>query len=121
VTDESKIFAFPLETVPTHQLSNYLKDYCDKNDVEGFAVGIPKRTDNTDTHSTPHVEGFIRRLEKLFPAKSVYRVDERFTSSIAKQSLIDSGVKKSERRDKSLVDKVSATLILQSWIEGNDR
>ena len=121
VTDEQQNFAFPLDTVATNLLHEFLQDYCSKNEVDGFVVGLPLRNNNTATHSTPHIEGFVKRLLKQFPQKSVYRIDERFTSVIAKRTLVDAGLKKSRRQDKSLVDKVSATIILQSWIESQSR
>lgn len=119
VTDDTRNFAFGLTTVYTTSLMEYLTDYCRNNDVEAFVVGVPVTLTNLPTDATPHVEGFIRRLTKAYPAKAIHRMDERFTSSIASQSLIDSGVKKKGRQNKGLVDMVSATIILQSWIEKN--
>jgi putative Holliday junction resolvase len=120
ISDETKTFAFGLTTVLTQQLHHFLTEYCSENAIEAFVVGIPKRLNNLPTDASPHVEGFIRRLNKEFPGKDVYRVDERFTSSMAAQAIIDSGVKKKGRQDKALVDMVSATIILQSWMESRD-
>jgi putative Holliday junction resolvase len=120
ISDDTKTFAFGLTTVPTQTLHQFITDYCAIHPIDGFVVGIPRRLNNLPSQSTPHVEGFIRRLIKLFPEKQVYRVDERFTSSMATQSIIDSGVKKKGRQDKNLVDMVSAIIILQSWIESRD-
>lgn len=120
ISDETKTFAFGLTTVSTQQLQVFLRNYCSENDIEAFVVGVPKRLNNQPTDASPHVEGFIRRLSKEFPGKQVFSVDERFTSSMAAQSIIDSGVKKKGRQDKALVDMVSATIILQSWIENKD-
>ena len=117
VTDEMKAFAFGLTTVPTQELNAYLVKYTSENEVDGFVVGEPKQMNNLPSESSPHVEGFIRRLKKDYPGKEIFRMDERFTSSMASQAIIDSGVKKKGRRDKGMVDMVSATIILQSWIE----
>jgi putative holliday junction resolvase len=117
VSDESQVFAFGLDTVPTKDIFRFLSDYVAKNPVEGFVIGEPKRMNNTITDATPAIEAFIKKLKKEFPACAIYRMDERFTSSLAKQSIIDSGVKKKGRMNKGLVDMVSATIILQSWIE----
>lgn len=119
VTDENHLIAFGLTTVETTKLQAYLEKYCSENVVDAFVVGMPKKLDSSPTDASPHVEGFVKRLVKAFPGKPVYRVDERFTSSIAKQSIIDSGIKKKGRSDKALVDMVSATIILQSWLEGS--
>lgn len=121
ISDDTKTFAFGLTTVATAQLQVFLSEYCASNDIEAFVVGIPTRLNNQPTHATPHVEGFIRRLSKEYPGKVIYWMDERFTSSMAAQAIIDSGVKKKGRQDKSLVDMVSATIILQSWIESKGR
>jgi putative Holliday junction resolvase len=116
ISDESQTFAFALDTIPTIALSEFLMKYLKENAVDAFVVGEPKNMNNTSTDATPHIEGFIRRLRKEFPDQKIYRIDERFTSSLAKDAIIQSGMKKSDRKDKSLVDKVSATIILQSWI-----
>lgn len=117
VSDETQTFAFGLDTVPTKDIFRFITEYITHNAVEGFIVGEPKRMNNMATDATLPIEAFIRKLKKEFPAYSVYRMDERFTSSMARQSIIDSGVKKKGRADKGLVDMVSATIILQSWIE----
>ena len=116
VTDETQTFAFGLTTVATKDIFKFLSDYVKNHPVEGFVVGEPKRMNNTATDATVHVEAFIKKLNKEFPSLAIYRMDERFTSAMAKQSIIDSGVKKKGRADKELVDMVSATIILQSWI-----
>ena len=121
VSDETQTFAFALETVSTHELEMFLKKYCNENPVDAFVVGEPRDMRNIPADATPHIEGFVRRLNNLFPDFKVYRIDERFTSSIAMRSIIDSGVKKKGRREKGLVDQVSATIILQSWIEQQNR
>jgi putative holliday junction resolvase len=116
-TDEEQKFAFALTTVPTHRLHEYLKAWVAENNVAGFVVGEPKQMNNKASESAVHVEAFIRKLKKDYPEIPVFRMDERFTSSMASKSILDSGIKKKQRRDKSLVDMVSATIILQSWIE----
>jgi putative holliday junction resolvase len=117
VTDESETFAFGLDTVTTHDLERYLKNYAQTNSISGFVVGEPRDMQNQPTHATSHIEGFIKRLLKIFPGIPVYRMDERFTSKMASRSILESGIKKMARRDKALVDMVSATIILQSWLE----
>lgn len=116
VTDETQT-SFALTTVPTHELSTYLKQYIPENKVEGIVIGEPKTMLNEPTHATKYVESFVKQLLKQFPGLPLYRMDERFTSKIASQTILDSGIKKMERRNKSLVDMVSATIILQSWLK----
>lgn len=117
VTDENQQFAFALETVPTGTVFTYLEKYFSQHPVDAIVVGEPRRLDNTPTDSTPAVEAFIRGLQRRFPAMPVHRMDERFTSGMAKQAIIDSGVARKDRRDKSMVDMVSAAIILQSWLQ----
>jgi putative holliday junction resolvase len=117
VTDPLQIIATALETVRTHELLDYLKKYTAREEVEAFVIGMPTRLDSTDTHNTQPVRTFIKRLESTFPDIPVYAHDERFTSSIALQAMITGGSKKSERREKGNLDKVSATIILQSFME----
>jgi len=116
-TDPLKIIATALDTVRSFEVINYLKKYAEKEAIEAFVVGMPKKLDNTDTNNTAHVVGFIRQLKKAFPDINVFEHDERFTSKIALQSMIMSGTSKSDRRDKANIDKVSATIILQSFLE----
>jgi len=120
VSDETQTFAFALDTVATHDLNEYLVKYISEHQIEAIVVGEPRRLNNLPTDATPHIDGFVRRLGKEFPSLNIYRIDERFTSSMAQQAIIDSGVKKKERKDKSLIDKVSATIILQSWMQKRD-
>jgi len=116
-TDPLQIIASPLETVLTLQLMGFLTDYVRREDVEAFVVGQPKQTDNTPSQIAPHVEGFVKRLQIQFPNTPVYRVDERFTSIMAQQTLVAGGMKKKDRQIKANVDKVSAAIILQSYME----
>lgn len=117
VSDPLMIFASPLETVPTANIINYLKTYTSKEEVEKFVVGYPVNMDNRPSEAAQYVDGFLKQLKKAFPQIPVILEDERFTSVLAFQSLIDSGVKKMDRRDKEAVDKVSAALILQTFMD----
>ena len=119
VTDELKIIATSLATVPAANTIIYLKDYTGKNAVECFVVGEPKKMDNTPSESAKYIEPFIRRLKSEFPGIPVERMDERFTSKIATQAIRDSGINRKSRRDKSRIDSISAVLILQSFMEQN--
>ncbi|HPS63007.1 MAG TPA: Holliday junction resolvase RuvX, partial [Bacteroidales bacterium] len=117
VTDELKIIATGLETVPTADLPAFLVSYVRENEVERFVVGEPKQMDNTPSESEVFIVPFLKKLRALFPDIPVERVDERFTSMLATRAIRDAGMKKKDRQDKALVDKVSATLILQSYME----
>ena len=117
VSDPLMIFASPLETVPTANIINYLKTYTSKEEVEKFVVGYPVNMDNRPSEAAQYVDIFLKQLRKAFPQIPVELEDERFTSVLAFQSLIDSGVKKMGRRDKGAVDKVSAALILQTYMD----
>lgn len=116
VTDELQIIASGLTTVNTKELLQFLKDYTQKEQVELFLVGEPKQMDNTASESEIHILPFIMKLQKMFPNIPVQRVDERFTSKMAFQTMIDSGLKKKQRKNKALIDEISATLILQSYL-----
>ena len=117
VTDPSQIIASPLETVPTHDVVPFLKKYQSTEAIESIVIGMPKNLQNRDTDSTPYVRTFITLLKKEFEGLDIHEVDERFTSKIAFDAMIAGGMKKSERRKKENVDKLSATLILQSYLE----
>ena len=117
VTDELQIIATPLGTVPSGQTIQFLKDFVDKNAVDCFVVGEPRQMNNQSSQSAKYIEPFVRLLKKEFKDIPVERVDERFTSMIATQAIFDAGMKKKDRQDKSLVDTVSAVLILQSFME----
>ena len=117
VTDNSKIIATALTTLPVKEVIDYLKDYMKKEEVECIVIGKPTNLDNTDSDIEKNIQSFIVDLKKNFPAMKIERMDERFTSKMAQRTIIDAGIKKMERRDKSLVDKVSATIILQSYLE----
>ena len=117
VTDTSRIIASALETVPTHILEEYLLKYCTENEVEKFIVGMPVQMDNTPSEAVKYIEPVLNRLKKVFKEMDFILADERFTSKMAFQTMIDVGIKKEKRKDKTTVDKISATLILQSYLE----
>lgn len=116
VTDELQIIASGLTTVLTKELLSFLKDYFNKESVELILVGEPKQMDNTPSESEQLISNFLVKLEKKFPNIPIKRVDERFTSKMAFKTMIDSGLKKNQRKNKALVDEISATLILQSYL-----
>jgi len=116
VTDELQIIASGLTTVNTTDLLSFLKEYTSKEKVDLFIVGQPKQMDNSDSESEALMIPFIKKIEKLFPQIPMKRIDERFTSKMAFQTMIDSGMKKKQRRNKAMVDEISATIILQSYL-----
>ncbi len=116
VTDELQIIASGLTTVNTDELLSFLKTYISKNKVELFLIGKPKQMNNTDSESEILILPFLKNLEKQIPQIPILRVDERFTSKMAFQTMIDGGLNKKQRRNKALVDEISATIILQSYL-----
>jgi putative Holliday junction resolvase len=116
VTDELQLIASGLTTVPSRELLDFLKMYVKNEKVEMFLVGLPKQLNNSVSESEPLILKFITNLGNTFPHIPIKRVDERFTSKIAFQTMIDSGLKKKQRQNKSLVDEISATIILQSYL-----
>ncbi len=117
VTDELKIIATALTTVHSKDVILFLKDYTKKENVDRFVVGDPRQMNNEESESQTYIKPFIKLLKKEFPAIPIVLVDERFTSKMAKQTIFDAGLKKKARQCKALVDKVSATIILQSHLE----
>ena len=117
VTDENRIIATALETVRTADIIPFLKGYILRERVDFVVVGEPKQMNNTPSQAFKFVEPFIRLLTKTFPGMPVERMDERFTSKMAFQAMIDGGLKKEERQRKELVDSISATILLQSYLE----
>ena len=115
-TDDLKIIASPLITVHSKDVIQFIKDYINKYDVESIVIGHPKNLDSTDTDATKLVNDFVTHLKKKIPALNIIMEDERFTSKMASQSMIAGGIKKSKRREKGNLDKVSAALILQSYL-----
>lgn len=116
VTDPLQLIASGLTTVPTTQLLEFLKNYIQNEPVELIVVGEPKQMDNTPSESEQFILTFLEKLKTALPNIPVKRVDERFTSKMAFKTMIDSGLKKSKRQNKALVDEISATLILQSFL-----
>jgi putative holliday junction resolvase len=117
VTDELKIIATGLTTVKSMDVLAFLKDYTTKNAVDCFVVGEPKQMNNTASESSVFIEPFVKALKAVFPDIPVERADERFTSLLATRTIREAGLKKKDRQDKALVDTVSATIILQSYME----
>ena len=116
VTDELQIIASGLTTVVTKDLLAFLKDYISNEQVELFLVGQPKQMDNTPSESEALIVPFLNKLQIEFPKIPMLRIDERFTSKMAFQTMIDSGLNKNKRKNKALIDEISATLILQSYL-----
>lgn len=116
MTDELQIIASPLTTVDSAGLMVFLKDLLLKNKVDTIVLGEPKRLNNEDTHITQNVYLLKEALEKEFPLQKIELVDERFTSKMAMQSMIDGGLKKKQRQEKGALDSISATIILQSYM-----
>jgi putative holliday junction resolvase len=121
VTDPLRIIATALDTVETKELVTYLKQYLAKEAVEGFVIGMPANMDGSDTHGTGGVVNFIKELKTHFPQQWVETVDERFTSRMAQQVLNESGKGRMARREKGQLDRISATIILQGWMQGGGR
>ncbi|MDP4261520.1 MAG: Holliday junction resolvase RuvX [Bacteroidota bacterium] len=119
VTDPLQIIATGLTTVESGQLIPFLKDYFSKEQVELIIMGEPKNMDDSDTHATPLVEKCIKELQKNFPNIPVKKVDERFTSKMASQAMIDMGMKKKQRRNKALIDEIAATILLQDYLRAS--
>jgi len=116
VTDPLKIIATALVTVQTKELVDYLKKYFKQEAVELILIGDPKNWDESDTHATPLVNAFIKRLQKEFPAIPVQRVDERYSSRMASQAMVLMGMKKKERQKKGNVDQIAAAIMLQEYL-----
>ena len=116
VTDPLQIIATGLTTVESKQLIPFLKDYFAREEVELIIIGEPKNWDDTDTHATPLVEKIIKQLEKNFPKIPIKKVDERYTSKMAKDAMLEMGLKKMQRRNKKLVDEIAATILLQEYM-----
>jgi putative Holliday junction resolvase len=117
VSDPAGIIAQGLTTVAAHELWDFIKDYLQQEEVEEFVVGYPVTLRNEPSESLRWINPVIKKLEKSYPEIKITQVDERFTSALAQQAILAGGVKKEKRRDKALVDKVSATIILQSYME----
>lgn len=118
VTDPVRIIATALTTVETPSLLPYIKDYCAREEVDIFVVGEAKHMDNTPSESMKLIEPFVAALREAFPNKEIARIDERFTSKMAFQTMIDSGLKKKDRRNKGTIDQIAATIMLQDYMRG---
>ena len=117
VTDPMQIFASPLNTVSPKEFDNFIEGYLKTEDVDAFVIGYPVQMNNQPSESVKYINPFIKKLKKSFPERHIHLVDERFTSQMALRTMIDGGVKKRDRRDKSMVDKISASIILQSFLD----
>ncbi len=116
VTDEFQIIASGLATIPTKELIPYLENYFKIENVELVLVGEPKQMDNTASNNEVPIQEFLKKFQERFPTMEMKRVDERFTSKMAVRTMIDSGLKKKKRQNKALLDEISATIILQSYL-----
>jgi putative Holliday junction resolvase len=116
VTDELQIIASGLTTVPSETIITFLKDYFSKEKVSKVIIGEPKQMNGEPSESTPIIEKFILQFKVQFPEMKIERVDERFTSKMAFQTMIDSGLKKKQRKNKGLVDEIAATILLQDYL-----
>lgn len=117
VSDNLKIIATGLATVPTHTLFDYLKSYMEKETIECIVVGMPKQMNNEYSENMKHIRPFVEKLKAKYPNLQVIYYDERFTSVMAHQAMLDGGLKKKDRQNKALVDEISAVIILQSYME----
>lgn len=117
VTDPLKIIASGLTGLHTKDLESFLTDYFGKEEVELVIIGHPTNLDDSDTHATPLVQAFINRFKKIFPQIPIVKVDERYTSKLAVESMVQSGMKKKDRQNKNLVDEIAATIMLQEFLK----
>lgn len=117
VTDPLQIISTGLTTVETQTLKTFIKTYSSENEVDKYVIGLPRQMSGEFSESYKYIKPFGEWLKKEYPDKEIIFVDERFTSKLAMRAMIEGGVKKSDRRDKALIDKVSATIILQSYLE----
>lgn len=117
VTDPLRIIATGLTTVPTHTLLNYLESYFQREQVGIVVLGLPKQLDDTPSENASHVKTFAQKFAQKFPNIPLEYYDERFTSVLAQRAILDSGLKRKDRQNKALVDEISATIILQSYLE----
>ena len=117
ITDELRLIASGLTTVSTHNIIDFLSDYLKKEKVSEIVVGEPKQMNNTPSESEVFIKPFVEKISTLFPEVQIHRHDERFTSKMAFQTMLDSGLTKKQRRNKALVDEISATIILQDFLK----
>jgi putative holliday junction resolvase len=117
VTDPLQIFASPLKTINVQEFDIFIKDYLKTEQVDAFVVGYPVQMNNEPSESVKYIDPFLRTLRKKFPGKPVHLADERFSSKIAFRTMIDGGLNKKARQNKSTIDKISASIILQSYLD----
>ena len=117
VTDPMQIFASPLVTIKPEDFDNFIEGYLKTEEVDAFVIGYPVQMNNQPSESVRYINPFIKKLKKTFPDKHLHLVDERFTSQMALRTMIDGGVKRKDRKDKSMVDKISASIILRSFLD----
>ncbi len=117
VTDPMQIIATGLAGIATNILEQFLKDYFVKEQVGKVIIGYPTNLDDSNTHATPLVQAFINRFVKVFPAIPIIKVDERYTSKMAVQSMVQSGMKKKDRQNKNTIDEISAIIMLQTYLQ----
>jgi putative Holliday junction resolvase len=121
VSDPLQIFASPLTTVSTTEFDAFIEDYFKKEEVETLVIGYPMQMNNQPSQSVKHINPFIRKLKSKYPEKQIHLADERFTSQMALRTIIEGGVKKKDRMDKAMVDKISASIILQSFLDSGKK
>ena len=117
VTDPLQLIATGLPTIDTTRLMPFLRDYLAREQVDTLVIGDPRNLDGSDTDATPRVQHFIQAFQKIFPAVAVVRVDERYSSKMARQAMLEMGLKKSQRREKGRVDEIAASLLLQEYLQ----
>jgi putative Holliday junction resolvase len=117
VTDPMQIFASPLITVSPGEFDSFIKSYLKTDVVDSFVIGYPVQMNNKPSESVTYINPFIKKLKKTYPEIHIYLADERFTSQMAFRTMVDGGVKKKDRQNKSLIDKISASIILQSFLD----
>jgi putative Holliday junction resolvase len=117
VTDPLGIFASPLNTIKANEFDKFITDYLQTEDIDAFVIGYPVKMNNLPGTPVNYINPFIRKLKKSFPGRDIHLIDERFTSKIAFKTMIDGGVKKKDRKEKGMIDKISASIILQSFLD----
>ena len=120
VTDPMQIIATGLETLAPHEVIGFIEKYMNEHPVESIVIGFPLQMNGKESESMRYIRPFVKNLKRKFPDMEIVFVDERFTSRLAQRAMIDGGLKKKDRRNKALVDKISATIILQSYIESKN-
>jgi putative Holliday junction resolvase len=119
ITDPLQMFASPLQTISTGDFDEFIKEYIKRETIDAFVIGYPVQMDNTPSQSVRSINPFIKKLKNKFPEIHIHLADERFTSKMALRTMIEGGVKKKDRMDKSMVDKISASIILQSFLDSS--